>query len=310
HELFKFNRITFNKEMVWALIPFVVFGGASRALEDTELVKPPIQYLFITPIIYLIIAFLMALPIFVLAYRSRTLTGWKKHVTDCFPYCFILFFYFVLYFFLHDYFLYLMNPSVIFAIVLAMFIIQKLFSGKMKDEAIFAVGMQGSTLMFISFAFIFMWTRVDSWHHAGVETHWQVLLWVPLLVLATAGFAFLIGKLLEKRSPLAHAFTKPGNLLILTSQMLDGWATFVGIDMFGYMEKHVLPDFFIALVGSAWVMLPLKMVLVIAAIYVIDVAFREEFRETPVLEGLARIVIILLGFGPGFRDIFRIAMGV
>ncbi len=48
-------RIKVNEEFVIATIPYIFMGSAFRVIEDADLLKPPVKYFFITPIIYFVI---------------------------------------------------------------------------------------------------------------------------------------------------------------------------------------------------------------------------------------------------------------
>ena len=50
-------EIEINERFVICAVPLVILGGVSRVLEDADLFEPPIQYLFISPLIYGIITF-------------------------------------------------------------------------------------------------------------------------------------------------------------------------------------------------------------------------------------------------------------
>lgn len=88
------------------------------------------------------------------------------------------------------------------------------------------------------------------------------------------------------------------NYLIVVAHILDATATFVGIDFLGYTEKHVLPGFLIEYFGSAWIMFPLKLIVVIPAIYIID----DEMKNDETGRRFIKFVIVILGLGPAIRD--------
>ena len=48
-------RIKIDEEFVLATIPYVFMGSVFRVIEDADLLKPPVKYLFITPLIYFVI---------------------------------------------------------------------------------------------------------------------------------------------------------------------------------------------------------------------------------------------------------------
>ena len=57
HELLEKWQIEIDERFVISAIPLVILGGVSRVLEDADGFEPPIQYLFISPLIYGIITF-------------------------------------------------------------------------------------------------------------------------------------------------------------------------------------------------------------------------------------------------------------
>ena len=107
-----------------------------------------------------------------------------------------------------------------------------------------------------------------------------------------------------------NIYTKPVNLLIIFGQMFDAAATFVGVDFYGYAEKHPVPRFFFESFGTSAVFLPIKLILACVIIYLIDISFREELKDYPNLRGIVKIVIIVLGLAPGTRDMLRTVMGI
>ncbi len=72
------RRIEFNDRFVYGNIPFVIFGASLRIVEDAGFLKPPISYLFMTPMIYFLI-FSIALPTLVLSIRIRKDRYWTHY---------------------------------------------------------------------------------------------------------------------------------------------------------------------------------------------------------------------------------------
>ena len=50
-------KIEVNWQFALALLPYIIFGPVARALEDAEYFKEPLVYWFISPLIYVLIAF-------------------------------------------------------------------------------------------------------------------------------------------------------------------------------------------------------------------------------------------------------------
>ncbi|NOZ76836.1 MAG: DUF63 family protein [Euryarchaeota archaeon] len=94
-------------------------------------------------------------------------------------------------------------------------------------------------------------------------------------------------------------------MAIIFGHLFDGSATFIGIDYYGFYEEHLLPDILINAAGTAFVMIPLKIAVVLLAIYYVEKWYREEGlgskkRTTQYL--VLKLVFFILGFGPGMRD--------
>ena len=128
----------------------------------------------------------------------------------------------------------------------------------------------------------------------------DALIKFSLFFTASIVFLFLIIKFIKFFDFLK--FEK--NYLIVSAHLFDATATFTGVQFFNYREMHVLPNFLIQKFG-AWIMFPLKLVVVIAVIYLIDKSIEDE-----TIRRLIKIVILILGLGPGIRDIGRMVIGV
>ncbi|RLG18934.1 hypothetical protein DRN75_00500 [Nanoarchaeota archaeon] len=91
------------------------------------------------------------------------------------------------------------------------------------------------------------------------------------------------------------------SLLAIAAQMFDASATFISIQFFGYVEKHVLPTFLINLLGP-WAMFALKLAVVLPIIYIINKETKNSLAR-----GL-KITIMILGMATGIRDFIRLIM--
>ena len=96
-------------------------------------------------------------------------------------------------------------------------------------------------------------------------------------------------------------------LILYFAHLLDAKATWLGIQEYGYAEKHVLPTFLIEEFGTAFVMIPLKIIVVTAALWMLF-SIREE-DDDPQAITLLMMFLITLGLAPGVRDMLRIALG-
>jgi len=80
------------------------------------------------------------------------------------------------------------------------------------------------------------------------------------------------------------------NLAVLSAQLFDAAATFIAIDFYGYGEQHVLPNTLMNFAGTAAVMFPLKIAVILAALYVID-----EYIEDKTIRNMLKLAIFILG---------------
>jgi uncharacterized membrane protein len=110
--------------------------------------------------------------------------------------------------------------------------------------------------------------------------------------------------------PKLRPFVGSVNVLILSGHMLDASATYVGVDHYGYSEKHRLPSLLMEITGTAAVMFPLKLLFLLPALYYIDSSIGNDVGENRHLLALVKLAILVLGFGPGIRDLLRLSLGV
>lgn len=121
------------------------------------------------------------------------------------------------------------------------------------------------------------------------------------------------------------AYLAPINLLLISSQLMDGFATSLGLDMAGYSEKHVLSAYLIEAfhdfaVNIGWefgaqyptflAFVPVKLAVSLLVVYAIDIYSREDVAKYPTLIGFVKFCIIMVGIGPAVRDFVRLSLGV
>lgn len=94
------------------------------------------------------------------------------------------------------------------------------------------------------------------------------------------------------------------NLSVLIAQIFDASATFVAIDFYPYGEQHVLPNALIGFTGTAMVMFPLKIVIILLALYVID-----SYIEDKTIKNMLKLAIFILGMSTGLRDLLSLIIG-
>lgn len=97
------------------------------------------------------------------------------------------------------------------------------------------------------------------------------------------------------------------NAFVLDGQLLDATATSFGLTFLPYAEKHVLPNFLIEATGTAFVMYPLKLVVTIPVLFIIDQYLKNESKN---LMGLVKLAILTVGLAPAIRDTLRMTLGI
>ncbi len=102
----------------------------------------------------------------------------------------------------------------------------------------------------------------------------------------------------------------PLYLVLIFGHMLDASATSYGIDFHPavhYIEQHVVGSSLINMTGTAFVMFPLKLVVLFPAIYIMQL-YRKE--ANPAFWHLVLLAMIVVGFAPGIRDMTRMVLYV
>ena len=307
--------IVLDGRFLLALVPWVVVGAVARALEDAHLFAPegPVVYLFISPVIYIFEGVLVFTYV-MLAWRAERLGtqhGWRVGLLSAVGLLVAL----------------NLAPALVLALGPGQLAVHAGWGAMALATAAGAAALwwraratggvamveqllvAGCVLLVSAAAFVAVWAR-DPWAESTRATHpWEVA--VILGIAAACAAATWAGyALLSRRHPRTRAFVSPVALLLFLSHYIDGAATYRGLDAWGYGEKHVLPSLLIDATGTAAVMLLLKLVVVSAVVYLLDVAYREDMARTPTLTWLVRLAVLVLGLAPGVRDMLRIAMGV
>ena len=130
---------------------------------------------------------------------------------------------------------------------------------------------------------------------------------VSILLLA-AGTSLAVMGLLQRVFRWEYAGDPLYRLLII-GQMLDASATGYGIDLgpIPYQEVHVVGSALIRWTGTAFSLFPLKLAVVIPAIYVLEMYRREGNRE---FANMVLLAMIVVGLAPGVRDMTRMVLHV
>ncbi len=140
--------------------------------------------------------------------------------------------------------------------------------------------------------------------HNGVDLF--ILAIIPLMAVAATVIVWAV-----MRSVLSWTYVNdPVYLTLLFGQLLDASATSYGIDFHPhvqYVEQHVVGSALIAMTGTAFVMFPLKLLVLFPAVYVMQM-YRKE--ANPAFWHLVLLAMIVVGFAPGVRDMVRMVLYV
>jgi uncharacterized membrane protein len=104
--------------------------------------------------------------------------------------------------------------------------------------------------------------------------------------------------------------SEPLYLTLIFGHMLDASATSFGIDLhpaLQYIEQHVVGSTLIDLTGTAFVMYPLKLLVIFPAIYIMEL-YRKEANQA--FWYLVMLAMIVVGLAPGIRDMTRMVLYV
>jgi uncharacterized membrane protein len=96
--------------------------------------------------------------------------------------------------------------------------------------------------------------------------------------------------------------------LVVAGQLLDGLATGIGIEAFGYSEKHLFSAEILEFFGSAYGFTVVKMALGGLLWYFFAIANFEHRQQHFRL--LIAMTILTVGMAPGLRDVGRLVIGV
>ena len=183
------------------------------------------------------------------------------------------------------------TPNIYFA-VFAITMVSLLLSLRIyKERYYISFAVIGLGLTSLNFGVLF-WSE-------GIAHPLEALLIVALTVLIAA--SIYVGAGFAKIEFLRGRF----NIAILGAHLLDASSTTVAIDVLtGYSGKHVVENYLIDLTGTGAVMYPLKLLLLIPMLYLIDSEFDEiELRD------LLKLVVLVLGLAPGCRNTILILFG-
>ena len=171
----------------------------------------------------------------------------------------------------------------------------------------------GGSVLLIPFLFhLGRWFIGDQWSSThGVRFDIFILIFglVSLVILGVYFFARYF-----KKNKDIRVFSEPLNLAMIMGHMVDGITSYVSIyDPLNmglplYSEKHPASDILMQIWPPLFPIV--KFLLIVIIIYVLDILYKEELKNYRQFVNILKIVVFILGFAPGFRDLLRVMMGV
>ena len=345
NELLEYWKIVIDDKFVFNSIPLLILGGVVRVLEDADSFEPPIQYIMISPLIYGTITAIALFFLSLGVWLSKSDLPSKTKAIGLISFAigsYGLWWYFAPGEWIHPSswslivlsavaltaeFLRskpLKDPVMFFGIASTLLVIlaylnlsqNELVNPEMLWDTVIIAGLLTALIWLLSwfisnqgipnimFGLLFILFSFNLYLVRDVENNSIIIMFMSLGVIIS-----LIGSLSfshSKWAPAAHMLN-PLYLILYFGHFIDGSATYLGIDNYGYVEKHVLPTWFIETFGTAIVMLPLKFLVVTGVIVALE---NEEHKEDQKqMISLLILFLLALGLGPGTRDILRIMFG-
>ncbi len=126
----------------------------------------------------------------------------------------------------------------------------------------------------------------------------------PLVILYPVAIAAFITGIVyfASSTPGLRIFRKQENVAIIFAHLLDGTSSFYGIEYYGFLEEHLLPRLLIDFAGNAIIMIPLKLLVILTVLYLLEKWYREEEEKDETLYKMLKLVILILGIGPSLRN--------
>lgn len=347
------HKAVMDTKLIVGAAGWVVAGSVFHVLEDIKLFDTPLAYFFITPPIYLMFAAGGVATFLLGSYLRRVAeqAGLERALQKLWLWAGVMpvFAYLLLWLQPWDQVRAYVNPIwvAVFALIayaLASWRFRRI--GRIDPNEL--VGFMSIGWILLSIAYVVQWMQAPWWELTypgvpcavpqGCEVSRPITeaLLAPflaaLVALVVAGIARGLSRdAVAKGKPAKWApYAWPINILLIWSQLVDGFATALGID-YGktigatYDEKHVLSANIISWTEGLgekigfqpmvdyptfFGFLPIKLLVSLLVVYAIDVSNPKDAQRYPTLIGLVKFAIIMVGLGPGVRDFVRMGLGV
>lgn len=345
NELLEYWRIVIDDKFVFNSIPLLILGGVVRTLEDADAFEPPIQYIMISPLIYGTITGVALFFIALGVWLSKSEIDSKTKAVGLISFAigsYGIWWYFAPGEWIHPTSWVLIvlsaaaltaeflrskplkDPVIFFGIASTLLVIlaylnlaqNELVNPEMLWDTIIIASLLTASIWVLSwfisnhgipnvmFVLLFALFSFNLYIVREVENNSMIIMFTTIGILIS-----FIGSLTfshSKWAPAAHMLN-PLYLTLYFGHFVDGAATYLGIDRYGYVEKHVLPTWFIETFDTAIVMLPLKFIVVTGVIIALESEEHKDNQKQMI--SLLILFLLALGLGPGTRDILRIVFG-
>ncbi|HMB46074.1 MAG TPA: DUF63 family protein, partial [Candidatus Methanoperedens sp.] len=198
-------RIKVDEEFVIATIPYIFMGSVFRVIEDADLLKPPVKYFFITPLIFFVI--------FAICFGTLLLTRYLEKIKK------------------------IRNYIRIYATV-------------------------GVVLSLAGIAILIYYNSPG---------------WNPIILVYSLVPAIILTYIVRRASPaigMTYLRSRVYSFAVF-SFMLDSFTTYIGVDLFGYINKHPFSSFLTSIFGTGAVLIPLSLILVLVIVFFLEKESRE-----------------------------------
>lgn len=326
-----------DDKLIVGATAWVVVGSAAHVLEDAGLFDGWLQYLFITPPIYLLFG-AFGVASFLVGQWMRRTAELRKHqdgspnLHAALRVLWLVHIVFVLVWtglWLKDWpdIVVYVNPLWVALFAVVNFAVARHFTLKRGrvDPALLTLLLSLGTYLLVG-AYLVTYIT-DPWNDLASDVAMpSSSILAPALALGAVAVVYAVARWRHKAgSKSAWAYLVPINLLVVFAQMVDAFATSIGIDLAGYREKHVLSAKVIDVTrdaGESWGIgllakyptftgfATVKLLVSLLVVYAIDVQSKDDAQRHPTLIGLVKFAIIMVGIGPGVRDFVRLSLGV
>jgi len=92
------------------------------------------------------------------------------------------------------------------------------------------------------------------------------------------------------------------NKFAVFGQLFDASSTYVAMTFYGFGEQHVLPNILFDLAGGVWIFFIAKAAIALLFVWAVDSAIEDKN-----MKNFLKLIVFILGFGQGFRDLLMVA---